>query len=474
MNAIMSLDLHGIYSVDGELAFSAKTDMNHFRKMTHGGHLIMGRKTYESLPAPLPGRTHWVITTNDKERDTHDVRFVNDWDTVLVRLRENHISHDIVWVIGGKWVWEAAYERLLIKNTYITRWCDVADSQSTNISFDCDRWLSNTTQYVIATHPATTTAPAHVIIRYSHVPYPQSPHPHAQYHELAKNILSDSIPRPTRNATTQSSFGHTLTYDLREGFPLLTAKRVFWRGVLQEFLFFWRGDTDTTILSSQGVNIWKPNTSREFLDSVGLSYPEGMMGPMYGYQFRHYGAPYDGTTGKPSAAGHDQLVQLIHGLIHDPHSRRHLLTTYNPSQVAEGVLYPCHSLIIQFYVETDGTLSMQTYQRSCDLFLGVPFNIASSALMLLTIAGMVGRVPRKMRMVLGDVHVYDTHVAAVREMLARQERSLPEVTFDVAGCEVVDTDTDADIAKKLAAVVDSRYVLTGYDPAPAIKVAMVA
>jgi len=480
MNAILSLDLKNNYAKQGDLVFSHRDDLRNFNKCTKGKTIIMGRLTYESLPCKLPMRKHIVISSTVIS-DVPDVIRIPSWNAVLEYLQRENIQKESCWVIGGASIWREAFEMKLISTVLLTRW--FADG-SGDQSFAIDRYIDGWSNVIKSTFMGTADITSGPIVPGFQIQQIDRPSEqlnntnHYEYRSIARDIITNAAPRKTRNATTYSSFGHTLSYDLRDGFPLITSKRVFWRGVLQEFLFFWRGDTDTCVLSDQNINIWKGNTSREFLDKMGLSYPEGMMGPMYGYQFRYYGIPYNGITGKPTTIDRshstDQLVQLINGLVQDPYSRRHLITAYNPSQVNEGVLYPCHSITVQFYVDADGSLSMQTYQRSCDLFLGVPFNIASSALMLTAIAGIVSRVPGKMRMVLGDVHVYDTHIDAVKEMLSRNETSLPTVIFDSTECRISSSDTLDTISEKIGKLVDTHFVLSEYNPAPSIKVPMIA
>jgi len=202
---------------------------------------------------------------------------------------------------------------------------------------------------------------------------------------------------------------------------------MFMKGVVEELLFFLRGETDSKLMEAKGVNIWKGNTERKFLDSLGMKErKEGLMGPMYGYQWRFYGAKYDEITGKPLEAGVDQLRLIVDTIRKDPGSRRILMTDFNPFQAIQGVLYPCHSIVLQFYVD-DGFLDMFCYNRSQDLFLGVPFNIASSALLLTIVAKVTGLVARNLHMSLGDIHIYKEHYDVVAEQLTRHRYCFPSL-----------------------------------------------
>jgi len=239
-----------------------------------------------------------------------------------------------------------------------------------------------------------------------------------QYLNMLKKTLTMKK-RMTRNGYTYSYFGDIIRFDLSDGFPLLTTKKMFFKGIIHELLFFIRGETDSTILETNGINIWKGNTSREFLDSVGLdSYKVGEMGPMYGYQWRHFNDKID------------QLKNVLHEIETNPMSRRLLMTVYNPQQVDLGVLYPCHSIITQFYLnELDINVyevSISMYQRSADIFLGLPFNIASTALFLEIICHFLNHkqntnkyIPKDVIINLGDIHLYESHLEQALEQIER-------------------------------------------------------
>lgn len=332
-----------------------------------------------------------------------------------------------------------------------------------------------------------------------------------QYLTLLRNIMARGHVRTTRNGSVRSLFAATMTFDLRRTFPLLTTKRVFFRGVFEELKFFMLGQTDTKILEKKDVHIWKGNTSRAFLDSVCLShYPEGQMGPMYGHQLRHFGGniqgdeemgslePVPSPTHTPASAfdsdsvidsrvtnppaifpGIDQLQHAIDLLVTDRFSRRILLTTYNPAQTDQGVLPPCHGIAIQFGIEGEDQLCCHMYQRSCDTFLGCPFNIASYALLTHLVCALVNvrlpaserpLVPGTLTMSFGDYHIYDAHVAGVEQQLERRPRSFPTLALRV----------NHPGEKRLATLADMEQLeysdldLQGYTPYAAIRAPMVA
>lgn len=260
------------------------------------------------------------------------------------------------------------------------------------------------------------------MIVYTHLVY--RPNGECQYLKLLSD-LNSSEERTGRNGLTKSIFApDILRFNIITGYPLLTTKKMFFRGIVEELLFFIRGDTNSKLLEINNINIWKQNTSREFLDSLNMKdRKEGMMGPMYGFQWRNFNGLYDEKTGK-GIGGIDQLQNLITGIKNDPHSRRHLLTDYNPSMANQGVLYPCHSISMQFYVQ-DEFIDLICFNRSSDVFLGLPFNIASTSLLLIIIAKLTGLVPRYVNISLGDSHIYEQHIKHIETQVNRRPFEFP-------------------------------------------------
>jgi dihydrofolate reductase/thymidylate synthase len=264
--------------------------------------------------------------------------------------------------------------------------------------------------------------------------YELSKHEEFQYLNLLKKCLTEGSIRETRNATTYSIFNEHITFDLTKGFPLMTTKKVFMRGIFEELMFFLKGQTNSKLLEEKGVNIWKPNTSKEFIDKCNLGYDEGDMGPMYGFQWKHFNAEYTGSKTDYNNKGYNQLEYVMQLLRNEPHSRRILMTTYNPAQAGQGVLYPCHSIVIQFYCD-DYKVSMTMYQRSVDLACGLPFNIASNALLLhiicqtLTVQTGILYTPYKLHIDLGDTHIYSQHIEGIKTQLNRIPNTFPWLAF---------------------------------------------
>lgn len=260
-------------------------------------------------------------------------------------------------------------------------------------------------------------------------------HPERPYLDLVADIMAHGVLRDDRTGTgTLGVFGRQIRFDLSRGFPLLTTKRVHFKSVAVELLWFLRGDTNVRWLQERGVTIWD-----EWADA------DGELGPVYGHQWRSWAAP-DGRS-------IDQIAKLVEGLKANPSSRRHVVSAWNPAEVDDMALPPCHCLF-QFFV-ADGRLSCQLYQRSADVFLGVPFNIASYALLTLMIAQVVGLEPGEFVHSFGDAHLYVNHLDQARTQLARAPRDFPRL-----------------VLTPRASLFDYAYedmALEGYDPHPLIR-----
>ena len=329
-----------------------------------------------------------------------------------------------------------------------------------------------------------------------------------QYLDVCRDILANGVRRGDRTGTgTLSKFGVQMRYSLRDGtLPLLTTKRTFWRGVAEELLWFVRGSTNANELAEKDVRIWDGNGSREFLDSRGLGHREaGDLGPVYGFQWRHFGAEYTDMHADYAGKGVDQLADCVDKIINNPEDRRIIMSAWNPKDLDLMALPPCH-MFCQFYVSTPPSLprlfvsterlssetsrpsyrshkivssimhslaqktqvdtekdevSCQMYQRSADMGLGVPFNIASYALLTHMIAKVTGRKPGDFVHTIGDAHIYLNHVDALREQLERSPRAFPKLKF-----------RDGKAYDDIDGFVFEDFEVVGYRPHATIKMKM--
>ena len=283
-------------------------------------------------------------------------------------------------------------------------------------------------------------------------------HDEYQYLEAVEKIIETGNLRSNRTGVdAKSIFGPQMRYCLRNSFPLLTTKRVYWKAVVEELLWFVRGSTDGNELTDKKVHIWDANGSREFLDGLGFTDREvGDLGPIYGFQWRHSGAEYVDKDANYAGQGVDQLKWVIETIKKDPDSRRIIMCSWNASDLSKMVLPPCHCLV-QFYV-SNGELSCLLHQRSADMGLGVPFNIASYALLTYMIARVTDLKPGDFVHTLGDAHVYVNHIEALREQLKREPRPFPKLL--IKGKKSIEDFTMDD------------FELVGYNPHAKIKMDM--
>ncbi len=282
-----------------------------------------------------------------------------------------------------------------------------------------------------------------------------------QYLDLIDHVLAHGKARMDRTKTgTLSTFGHQLRFDMRQGFPLLTTKKVHFKSVLVELLWFLKGDTNIKYLVDNGVRIWNEwpyekykqsedyqnESLAEFVEKIksddAFALKHGDLGPVYGRQWRNFN-------------GVDQLAKLIDGIKNKPTSRRHIISAWNPAEVDDMALPPCHTLM-QFYVDPDAKrLSLQLYQRSADVFLGVPFNIASYALLLMIVADVCGLEAYEFVHSFGDVHIYNDHFEQIATQRGRTLKALPQLIIKNHHDNIEDYDID-------------DFELIGYDPHPHI------
>lgn len=260
-----------------------------------------------------------------------------------------------------------------------------------------------------------------------------------QYHDLLRHVMQHGADKSDRTGTgTRSVFGYQMRFNLEEGFPMLTTKKLHVKSIIHELLWFLKGDTNIRYLTENGVSIWN-----EWADA------DGNLGPVYGYQWRSWPTPDGGHI--------DQITNLIDQIKKNPDSRRLLVNAWNVGFIEKMALPPCH-ILFQFYV-ADGKLSCQLYQRSADLFLGVPFNIASYSLLTLMVAQVCNLKPGEFIHTFGDVHIYNNHFDQVNLQLSRDCKTLPQMRINP-------------LVKNIFEFQYNDFFLSGYEPHPAIKAAV--
>jgi len=410
---------------NGSIPWKNKQDMAYFREITIGdgnNAVIMGRKTYESLPQsmrPLPNRRNIVVSSS----------IIPGVDTTSSLVKALHIcaTNEKTYIIGGQRLYEEA----------IQKWPHLCDKviishipENVSDPYDCDTFFPYDEAKALPSSISIVNN-NDLVVETINVQYS---HPEEQYLNLVKRILLEGENRNDRTKVgTKSLFGCNMEFDLRQGFPLLTTKRTWFEGIVKELLFFISGKTDTKILEQQGVNIWKGNTSAEYLEEYKFPWREGDMGPGYSHQWRHAGAKYIGCDADYTGQGVDQLNDLINGLKKDPFGRRHIISAWDVANIHWMALPPCHCFL-QFYVGFNELnepkyLDCMMYQRSADMFLGVPFNIASYALFIHMIGHVTGLTPRRYIHNFGDAHIYSNHIDQVQEQVTRTPLHFPQLSF---------------------------------------------
>lgn len=424
-NIIVAIDAGNGIAKEGSIPWSNKDDMRFFRDMTIGKRknaVIMGRLTYEAIPEnyrPLEGRKCIIISRTWRQEAHPEISVYPSLSDALAGIGSSLNSYDEVFVCGGEQLYAEAIRDFgyLCKKIFVTRLKN---------DYTCDQFFP----FDVVKDMKQMAEPVKTrdYTRYTFLP--NEIHGEAQYLSLLQKILDEGENKPDRTGTgTKTMFGTRMEFDLRDRIPILTTKRIFYEMVIKELIFFISGKTDTRLLEEQGVKIWSGNTSKEFLEKNGLNYEVGDMGPLYGFQWRHWGAEYEGCDSDYTGKGIDQLKTLVDNIRQDPFSRRHVLSTWNVAQLGQMVLSPCH-VLCQFNVSSDRKwLDCQLYQRSGDMFLGVPFNIACYSILTAMIAHITQLKPRKFVHVIGDAHIYNNHGDQVKRQLRRTPRPFAKLSF---------------------------------------------
>jgi len=478
--------------------------------------VIMGRKTWESIPPkfrPLPKRINVVLTSSSDPIKTlgleeegegesissnhhQHVYAATSFENALEQLENlgndndddddaKKVEVDKIFVIGGGQIYKEAMP--YINKIYLTEvrnlndetkekmdtffpeileedgWCLLPpcdhDNDEEKKEASMADWKSDVKsglEYRFLTYNRPKSHTQQTKTKEENNNNPEE----LQYLDLCRDIIENGVKRGDRTGTgTYSKFGVQMRFSLRnDTLPLLTTKRTFWRGVAEELLWFVEGNTNANDLAKKNIHIWDGNGSKEFLEKQGLGHRmEGDLGPVYGFQWRHFGAKYVDMHTDYTGQGFDQLADCIHKIKNNPEDRRILMSAWNPSDLKEMALPPCH-MFCQFYV-ANGELSCQMYQRSADMGLGVPFNIASYALLTHMVAHVCGLKPGDFVHTIGDAHVYLNHVDALKEQIKRSPRPFPKLV-------IKNNPKDIDSFKY------EDFEVVGYNPHKTIKMKM--
>ena len=436
---------------DNKLLFRFVDDMNFFRTTTIGNYpittnvVLMGYNTYLSIGNPLENRINIVLTN---KTELYNIMSPIPLESDRVYFMDIYTFWEIyyafqpnVFVIGGSQIYDLFITRA--KNIYLT---NIKSNDNKDVRFDIDKQPNVFLNTFPSKFKLKTVSEKHYSknnmysFRFLHYEEGIGRSDEYNYVNLLKDILSLGNTRDDRTQTgTISIFGTQLRFDISETIPLMTLKQIPFRIILEELLWFCRGDTDSKILQNKNVHIWDGNTSRAFLDKQGLTdYEEGILGPGYGFQWRHQGAEYkqeyaDTSKIDPSLiGGFDQLRHVEELLKNDPFSRRIVISAWNPSDFSKTALVPCH-ILLQFYVEEirgQKYLSCQFYMRSNDVFLANVFNVVSYTVLTYILALKCNMKPKEIIYTCGDAHIYLNHLEQVKELINRRPRPFPKLILN--------------------------------------------
>ncbi|OII72742.1 dihydrofolate reductase-thymidylate synthase [Cryptosporidium ubiquitum] len=499
--------------INGQLPWAISEDLKFFSKITSNhcdenkkNVLIMGRKTWDSIGRkPLKNRIIAVISSSLKldGDDPNVCIFRSLKDSIDVFMNDNKIEN--IFICGGESIYKEALSENYVNKIYLTRvalddiefdtyfpeipetFLPIYMSQtfcSKNISYDFMifenkggkslsygdpirgqvKSIDDTVDLLTEIFGVRKMGNRHRFPKEEIYNTPSirfgREHYEFQYLDLLSRVLENGVYRENRTGiSTYSIFGEMMRFDLRESFPLLTTKKVAIKSIFEELIWFIKGDTNGNHLIEKKVYIWSGNGSKEYLERIGLGHrEENDLGPIYGFQWRHFNGEYKTMHDDYTGVGVDQLAKLIDSLKNKPKDRRHILTAWNPSALSQMALPPCH-VLSQFYVSNDNCLSCNLYQRSCDLGLGSPFNIASYAILTMMLAHVCDYKPGELAIFIGDAHIYENHLTQLKEQLSRLPRPFPQLRFKRK-------------VENIEEFVWEDIQLIGYCPYPPIKMEM--
>lgn len=488
---VVATDTIGGIAKDGMIPWNGtpigKQDQTEFRRRTTGGCVFMGRKTFDSIPEkfrPLQNRINYVISRS--VTNTVCIGVLTDKPVYYSSSLENALQHAALvypdrrrYVIGGEEIYKIALTLCVdtIYHTYIPQ--SALENSRGRLHYNCDRFFQPTHDFQPVEEKIITNRFNDLSID-THV-Y-QINKSERKYLALLREIIEKPVSQNRTNTVTHRVFSRTLKFPLRHEventsypiLPILTTKTVYSRMVIHELLWFIRGETDIKYLTDNNTPIWNGNTTREALDSRGLTdYEPGETGPIYGYQWRRWNMDYKLYKTGEKSTSIDQLTDVVRRIKETPFDRRLLVSAWNPSQIDQMALPPCH-YAFQFFCEdrinNNGEIlpliSIQVNMRSADMGLGVPFNIMSYGLLLHMVAHLTNRVAHELSLVMTDCHVYDNHIDAIREQITRTPLTYPRFSFSPKALECKNWD-------ELSDCVPADFIIHPFNKHPPIKMDMV-
>jgi thymidylate synthase len=493
LNIIFNRNIQNIIGLNNDLLVNIREDLQWFKEHTNGNIIVMGYNTLKSLPGKeafnfLKGRLNVIISKNHYQELTDESNrldeeygrnrshsqfivydsfesFYSTWFCLETDIScepgdflEGYKNREQIFVIGGSQLYNEVLSNYRVDTIYETL-CDIKVdiesiiSDGNDISYFSSKiskeifkktyekvykdgvklngglkygWINQSALYTFSIYHNKENINEEEF----------------NYLKLLRFVSENGTPKDSRNSKVISYFSPpSIKYDLRNGFPLLTSKKVGWKTVLRELLWFIKGSTNNKELQAKNVHIWDGNSTREYMKTIGLEhYPEGDLGPIYGFQWRHFGAKYYGCHYDYSNRGVDQLKYVIDEIKNNPTSRRIILNSWNAADLDQMALPPCH-VMVQFNVDVENHfIDAKLTQRSGDMFLGVPFNIASYSMLLHIIGNITGYIPRYFIHDIGDAHIYDNHKDAIETQLKRGTYNFPKfvITKDIQDIDNID------------------------------------